>query len=311
MEFSHRPVLLDECINALAIRADGVYVDGTAGGGGHSQEIAKRLTTGRLVAIDQDPDAILAAGARLSPYPQATLVRSNFSRMAQVLGELGISKVDGVLLDIGVSSHQLDTPERGFSYHADAPLDMRMSQEGPSAKDLVNGLPERELSRILFEYGEERYARGIARAIVRRREQGPIETTGELVDAIKSGMPAAAKREQGHPARRTFQALRIEVNGELDRLREGLAAAFSSLKAGGRLAVITFHSLEDRIVKHQYTAWCKGCTCPPDFPVCVCGKTPQGKLYTRKPIEAGKEELEENPRSRSAKLRVIEKIKEE
>lgn len=311
MEFSHRPVLLDECIDALAIREDGVYVDGTAGGGGHSQEIAKRLITGRLIAIDQDPDAILAAGTRLSPYPQAKLVRSNFSRMAQVLQELGISKVDGVLLDIGVSSHQLDTPERGFSYHADAPLDMRMSQEGPSAKDLVNGLPERELSRILFEYGEERYARGIARAIVRRREEGPIETTGELVDAIKSGMPAAAKREQGHPARRTFQALRIEVNGELDRLKEGLVAAFSSLKVGGRLAVITFHSLEDRIVKRQYAAWCKGCTCPPDFPVCVCGKTPQGKLYTRKPIEAGEQELEENPRSRSAKLRVIEKIKDE
>lgn len=311
MEFSHRPVLLDECIDALAIRADGIYVDGTAGGGGHSQEIAKHLTTGRLVAIDQDPDAILAAGARLSPYPQAVLVRSNFSRMAQVLRELGISKVDGVLLDIGVSSYQLDTPERGFSYHADAPLDMRMSQEGPSAKDVVNGFSERELSRILFEYGEERYARGIARAIVRRREEGPIETTGELVDAIKSGMPAAAKREQGHPARRTFQALRIEVNGELDRLREGLEAAFSSLKAGGRLAVITFHSLEDRIVKRQYAAWCKGCTCPPDFPVCICGKTPQGKLYTRKPIEAGEQELKENPRSRSAKLRVIEKIKEE
>ena len=311
MEFSHRPVLLDECIDALAIREDGVYVDGTAGGGGHSQEIAKRLITGRLIAIDQDPDAILAAGTRLSPYPQAKLVRSNFSRMAQVLQELGISKVDGVLLDIGVSSHQLDTPERGFSYHADAPLDMRMSQEGPSAKDLVNGLPERELSRILFEYGEERYARGIARAIVRRREEGPIETTGELVDAIKSGMPAAAKREQGHPARRTFQALRIEVNGELDRLKEGLAAAFLSLKVGGRLAVITFHSLEDRIVKRQYAAWCKGCTCPPDFPVCVCGKTPQWKLYTRKPIEAGEQELKENPRSRSAKLRVIEKIKDE
>lgn len=311
MEFSHRPVLLDECIDALAIREDGVYVDGTAGGGGHSQEIVRRLTTGRLIAIDQDPDAILAAGARLSPYPQATLVRSNFSRMAQVLEELDICKVDGVLLDIGVSSHQLDTPERGFSYHADAPLDMRMSQEGPSAKDLVNGLPERELLRILFEYGEERYARGIARAIVRRREERPIETTGELVDAIKSGMPAAAKREQGHPARRTFQALRIEVNGELDRLKEGLAAAFSSLKVGGRLAVITFHSLEDRIVKRQYAAWCKGCTCPPDFPVCVCGKTPQGKLHTRKPIEAGEQELKENPRSRSAKLRVIEKIKDE
>lgn len=309
MEFSHRPVLLDECIDALAIREDGVYVDGTAGGGGHSQEIAKRLITGRLIAIDQDPDAILAAGTRLSPYPQAKLVRSNFSRMAQVLQELGISKVDGVLLDIGVSSHQLDTPERGFSYHADAPLDMRMSQEGPSAKDLVNGLPERELSRILFEYGEERYARGIARAIVRRREEGPIETTGELVDAIKSGMPAAAKREQGHPARRTFQALRIEVNGELDRLKEGLAAAFLSLKVGGRLAVITFHSLEDRIVKRQYAAWCKGCTCPPDFPVCVCGKTPDAALLTRKPVEASPEELESNPRSRSAKLRVCTRLK--
>ena len=311
MEFSHRPVLLDECIQALAIREDGIYVDGTAGGAGHSQAIAARLTSGRLVAIDQDPDAIKAAGARLSSYPQATLVRANFSRMGQVLRELGIERVDGVLLDIGVSSHQLDTPQRGFSYHADAPLDMRMSQEGPSARDLVNGLSERELSRILFEYGEERYARGIARAIVRCRESHPIETTGELVDVLKSGMPAAAKREQGHPARRTFQALRIEVNGELDRLREGLTAAFASLRVGGRLAVITFHSLEDRIVKRQYAAWCKGCTCPPDFPVCVCGKTPQGRLVARKPIEAGEKELEENPRSRSAKLRVIEKIKDE
>ena len=310
MGFHHKPVLFDETINSLNIRPDGVYMDGTAGGGGHSEAIAGRLKTGLLVSIDQDPDAIQAVTGRLSRYPCSVIRRANFSQMAQVAKELGIfGMVDGVLLDIGVSSYQLDTPERGFSYHHDAPLDMRMSREGPSAYDLVNTLAWQELAQILSRYGEEKYAKSIAQAIVRQREKGPVATTGQLAELVKASVPAAVRRENGHPARKTFQALRIAVNGELDRLSEGLEAAFSVLKPGGRLSVITFHSLEDRVVKQRMAAWCKGCTCPPDFPVCVCGKTPDAELLYRKPLEPTPAELEQNPRSRSAKLRVCVRLK--
>lgn len=308
MQFSHQPVLLRQVLDSLSIREDGVYVDGTAGGGGHSEQIAKRLTTGRLVALDQDPDAVEAAGKRLAAYPTAQVIRSNFSEMKEVLRSLGIESVDGVLLDIGVSSHQLDTPQRGFSFHHDAPLDMRMSQQGISAAEIVNNYPPGQLVSILFDYGEEKYAKSIVRAIVKAREQAPVTSTGQLAELVKNAVPAAARRD-GHPARKTFQALRIAVNGELDHLKKGLEAAFSLLKPEGRLSVITFHSLEDRIVKQQFAAWCKGCICPPDFPVCVCGQTPRGKLLTRKPQEADEQELQENPRSRSAKLRTIIKLK--
>lgn len=307
MQFEHQPVLLRQVLESLHIREDGIYVDGTAGGGGHSEQIAKRLTTGRLIALDQDPDAIEAAGERLSPYAAAQVVRSNFSGMKEVLSSLGIEAVDGVLLDIGVSSHQLDTPERGFSFHHDAPLDMRMSQQGVSAADIVNTYPPGQMVSILFDYGEEKFAKSIVRAIVKAREEAPITSTVQLAELIKGAVPAAVRRD-GHPARKTFQALRIAVNGELDHLKAGLEAAFSLLRPEGRLSVITFHSLEDRIVKQRFAAWCKGCTCPPDFPVCVCGKTPQGKLLTRRPQEADEQELEENPRSRSAKLRTIIKL---
>lgn len=310
MGFYHKPVLFDEAINSLNIRPDGVYIDGTAGGGGHSEAIVSRLKTGLLLSIDQDPDAIEAVTRRLSQYPCSVIRRANFSQMAQVARELGISGgVDGVLLDIGVSSYQLDTPERGFSYHHDAPLDMRMSREGPSAYDLVNNLSWQELAQIISRYGEEKYAKSIAQGIVRQREKGPVATTGQLAELIKASVPAAVRRENGHPARKTFQALRIAVNGELDRLSEGLDAAFSVLKPGGRLSVITFHSLEDRMVKQRMAAWCKGCTCPPDFPVCVCGKTPDAELLYRKPLEPTPAELEQNPRSRSAKLRVCVRLK--
>lgn len=304
----HLPVLLRETIQGLAIKPDGVYVDGTAGGGGHSEAIAKLLTTGKLISIDQDPDAIETVTKRLSPYRCVTVCRANFSQMAEVVRELGVDKVDGVLMDIGVSSHQLDTPERGFSYHSDAPLDMRMSQEGPSARDLVNNLSWQELAGIFSRYGEERFSKRIAQGIEAARQQAPIETTFQLAEIVKNAYPAAARRD-GHPARKVFQALRIAVNGELDRLSEGLDAAFSLLQPGGRLAVITFHSLEDRMVKQRMASWCQGCTCPPDFPVCVCGKTPSAQLVTRKPIEASTTELEENPRSRSAKLRVCTRLK--
>lgn len=304
----HLPVLLRETIEGLAVKPDGVYVDGTAGGGGHSEAIAKRLATGRLIAIDQDPDAIETVTQRLAGYQCVTVCRANFSQMGEVVQNLGVDSVDGVLMDIGVSSHQLDTPERGFSYHSDAPLDMRMSQEGPSAKELVNSLPWQELARIFSQYGEERFSKRIAQEIAAVREQAPIETTFQLAEIVRNAYPAAARRD-GHPARKTFQALRIAVNGELDRLSEGLDAAFSLLKPGGRLAVITFHSLEDRMVKQRMASWCQGCTCPPDFPVCVCGKTPSAKLVTRKPVEASEAELEENPRSRSAKLRVCTRLK--
>lgn len=304
----HRPVLFEETIAALAVRPEGVYVDGTAGGGGHSHAIASKLTSGRLIALDQDPDAIRQATARLEGLP-ATVIRSNFRYMDRVLVEQGVHGVDGILLDIGVSSHQLDEASRGFSYHADAPLDMRMSQEGTTAADLLRELSERELADIFFRFGEEKYSRAIARAIVQQRETQPLTTTGELAELIKAAYPAAARRD-GHPARRVFQALRIAVNAELDCLSEALDIAFSQLKVGGRLAVITFHSLEDRIVKQRFADFCKGCCCPPSFPVCVCGREPAGSLVLRKPVEASEEELAENPRSRSAKLRCIEKLAE-
>lgn len=306
MEFIHKPVLFDEAINALNIKPDGIYFDGTSGGGGHSGAIASRLTTGRLISVDQDPDAIEILHERLGKYPCVTVVKSNFCMIKQVLIEQSISKVDGILLDLGVSSHQLDEGERGFSYKKDAPLDMRMSQEGTTAADLVNNLSEQELSRIIFTYGEEKFAKRIAAAIVRERKNGKIETTLQLADIVKNAIPAATRREGGNPARRTFQALRIEVNGELDKLSKALDEMADCLNPGGRIAVITFHSLEDRIVKQRFTKWCSGCTCPPDFPVCVCGKKPLGHLpfKAKAPTE---EELEENPRSRSARLRVFEK----
>ena len=302
----HRPVLLDETLAALDIRPDSVYLDGTAGGGGHSKAIASRLTTGRLIALDQDPDAVREASRRLEGLP-AVVVRSNFTAMDQVLEELGVKAVDGILLDIGVSSHQLDAPERGFSYHHDAPLDMRMSQSGSTAADLVNSLSAEELADIFFRFGEEKFSRPIARAIVRERAAGPIVTTGRLAEIIKSAVPAAVRRE-GHPARQVFQALRIAVNGELDCLSAALDTAFDCLKEGGRLAVITFHSLEDRLVKQRFAAWRQGCVCPPDFPVCVCGRTPAAEPILRKPAQASPAELKENPRARSAKLRCVRRL---
>ena len=310
MEFSHFSVMLGECIDSLNIKPDGIYVDGTLGGAGHSSQIAKRLTTGRLIGIDRDPVALKAAGERLAPYKDnVTLVHSNFCEIKSVLAELGISGVDGILLDLGVSSPQLDDSSRGFSYMADAPLDMRMnSQDVLDAGQVVNTWSQEELKRILYTYGEERYAPQIAAAICRRREEKPIETTLELVDIIRSAMPPAALREKQHPAKRSFQAIRIAVNDELGSVEKVMADAIPALNPGGRLAVITFHSLEDRIVKTAMTAASKGCTCPPSFPVCVCGKKPQVKLISRKPITATQEELDVNPRSRSAKLRVCEKL---
>lgn len=307
MEFVHKSVLLNESVDSLNIKPGGIYVDGTAGGGGHSFQIASRLNGGRLIAVDQDPDAIKAAGRRLEGFSNVTLVRSNFSQIKEILFSLGITSVDGVLLDIGVSSWQLDSPERGFSYHNDAPLDMRMSQEGTSAYDIVNGYEAGELIRILSVYGEEKFARNIVRAIVRAREQKKIETTLELAEIVKNSYPAKA-RKKGHPARKTFQAIRIAVNGELDRLREGLQNSFDVLNTDGRLAVITFHSLEDRIVKRTMADWCVGCTCPKDFPVCVCGNKPKAELIYRKPVEPSEQELAENSRARSAKLRVCKKL---
>ena len=309
-EFHHVSVLLDECIEALNIRPDGIYVDGTLGGAGHSYHIAEKLTTGRLIGIDRDPVALAAAGKRLEPFgDRVTLVHSNFCRMAQVLEELGIPGVDGILLDLGVSSPQLDDGARGFSYMADAPLDMRMdSGDALTAHTVVNTWSQEELKRILYDYGEERYAPAIAAAIVRRRETAPIETTLELVDVIRSAMPAAALREKQHPAKRSFQAIRIAVNDELNSVSKAMETMIPKLNPGGRLAVITFHSLEDRIVKSAMAAGAKGCICPPEFPVCVCGRKPQVKLLTRKPIVSGDEELDRNPRARSAKLRVCEKL---
>ncbi len=308
--FYHVSVLLNECIDGLAIKPDGIYVDGTLGGAGHSSQIVKRLTTGRLIGIDRDPVALAAAGERLKPYEdKVTLVHANFCEIARVLEELNISGVDGILLDLGVSSPQLDDAGRGFSYMMDAPLDMRMnSQDVLDAGIVVNTWSQEELRRILYTYGEERYAPQIAAAICRRREQKTIETTLELVDIIRSAMPPAALREKQHPAKRSFQAIRIAVNDELGSVEKVMADAIPVLNPGGRLAVITFHSLEDRIVKTAMAEAAKGCTCPPNFPVCTCGKKPQVKLISRKPITACDEELEANPRSRSAKLRVCEKI---
>ena len=310
VSFSHYSVLLRECIEGLHIRPNGVYIDGTAGGGGHSAGIAACLTTGTLLALDRDPDAVEAASERLVDFPQARVIRANFADMAAVLHREGFERADGVLLDLGVSSHQLDTAERGFSYQTDAPLDMRMSREGRSAAEIVANYPASELQRIFRVYGEERYAKQIASNIVRTRQNTPIETTGQLAELIKSSIPAAARREK-NPCKRVFQAIRIEVNGELDCLREGMLKAFELLAPGGRLVVITFHSLEDRMVKHQFREWCTGCTCPPDFPVCVCNKKPRAALCGKQPILPSLEELAENKRSQSAKLRIIEKLPEE
>lgn len=309
MEFNHTPVLLNEAVDGLHINPNGIYVDGTAGGGGHSAEILRRLSSGKLVSIDQDPDAICTVKQRFKDNENSIIIKGNFSDMKELLSERCIRQVDGVLLDIGVSSHQLDTPERGFSFHDDAPLDMRMSQSGASAADLVNNLSQQELSRIIFTYGEEKYAGSIAKGIVKARGEREIKTTLELAEIIKSSVPEKVRRA-GHPARKTFQALRIEVNHELDALKKGLEDAFDLLSVGGRLAVITFHSLEDRIVKQTMAGFCQGCVCPKDFPVCVCGRTPRAKLITRKPIVANDQELSTNPRARSAKLRICEKIAE-
>ncbi len=305
MEFIHKPVLFDEVIESLNIKPDGIYVDGTAGGAGHSKGIAEKLTTGRLISLDRDPDAVKTATERLSGFP-ATVIKSNFKDMASVLAGLGIDKVDGILLDLGVSSFQLDTAERGFSYHKEAPLDMRMSKEGMSAADLVNNYSVGELTDIFNKYGEEKFSYRIAQRIVSEREKSAILTTTQLADIIAAAVPAKARRD-GHPARKCFQALRIAVNGELESLETALESAFTLLKPDGILSIITFHSLEDRMVKLKFKELCTGCTCPPDFPVCVCGKSPRGTLVNRKPISAGERELEENPRSRSAILRAIKK----
>ncbi len=301
--FTHIPVMLSEVINSLNIKPDGIYVDGTAGGAGHSSEIAKRLTTGKLISLDRDPDAVKTASERLQGYP-AEVVKSNFSEMDRVLNSMGIDGADGILLDLGVSSYQLDSAERGFSYRKDAELDMRMSKDGISAEDLVNNLSADELADIFRRYGEERFAYKIAQRIVKERTAMRITGTLQLAEIISSAVPAAARRD-GHPARKCFQALRIAVNGELDSLDTALDTAFNLLNKDGVLAIITFHSLEDRMVKQRFKEYCTGCICPPDFPVCVCGRTPRGRLLSKKAIEPTEKELEDNPRSRSAKLRVI------
>ena len=302
--------MLEECIEGLDIRPDGIYVDGTAGGAGHSSAIAARLgEKGRLIALDRDPDAVAVATQRLSVYPNARVFHRNYSEIRAVLDELDIDYADGILMDLGVSSFQLDEGSRGFSYHSDAPLDMRMSKEGMSAADVVNTFSEAELAKIIFEYGEEKFSRKIASNIIKAREASPIETTLQLADIIRESVPQKARREK-NPCKKTFQAIRIAVNGEFEHLEKGLEDAFFSLRAGGRLAVITFHSLEDRLVKQKFAEWCRGCICPPDFPQCVCGRKPQGKLVNRKPLEAKEQELERNNRSRSAKLRIIERSAE-
>ncbi len=310
IEFSHRSVLLAECIEALAIRPDGIYVDGTAGGGGHSAAIASHLESGHLIAIDQDEAAIEAAGKRLAPFGErAVVVRSNFSELERVVHEQGYEQIDGLLLDLGVSSYQLDTAERGFSYSADAPLDMRMDKrKALTAYEVVNTYSEAALKKILYDYGEERFAPSIAAAIVRERARKPIETTSELSELIKRSIPPFAREGGHHPAKRSFQAIRIEVNGELAIIEPTIRTAVSLLRPGGRLAIITFHSLEDRPVKQTMADLARGCTCPKEFPVCVCGRKPVVRVITRKPILPSAKELEENPRSRSAKLRVAEKL---
>ncbi len=309
-EFTHYPVMLHECIEGLNIRPDGVYVDGTLGRAGHSMEIAKRLTTGRLYCIDRDMAAIEAARDRLSPWmDRVSLIHGNFTDLDRLLEEYSAPPADGMLFDFGVSSPQLDDPARGFSYMQDAPLDMRMDQSQPlTARTVVNEWSQEELKRILYQYGEERYAPAIAAAIVRAREESPIETTLQLVEVIRSAMPATALREKQHPAKRSFQAIRIAVNDELTAAQRVIDQAVPRLAKGGRLCVITFHSLEDRIVKNGFGTFAKGCTCPPDFPVCVCGKKPTLKSVSKKPVLPSQKELEENPRSRSAKLRIAEKL---
>ena len=303
MEFVHKSVLFDEAIKALDLNENKIIVDGTAGGGGHSGEIAKRAK--RVISIDQDPDAIAVLNERLGDKKNVTIVHDNYSNIKNIISNLNIEKIDGLLLDLGVSSFQLDTAERGFSFHKDAPLDMRMSKSGLSAYDVVNNYDERQLADIIYRYGEEKFSRRIAANIVKARAKKPIETTFERVDIIKSSMPQKAMRD-AHPARRTFQAIRIEVNAELDVLKSTLEDAFDILAPGGRIAIITFHSLEDRIVKEQFAKWCQGCTCPKEFPVCVCGKKTKGKNF--KSISPSKEELEENPRARSSRLRIFEKF---
>ncbi|HKM32087.1 MAG TPA: 16S rRNA (cytosine(1402)-N(4))-methyltransferase RsmH [Oscillospiraceae bacterium] len=307
MDFNHKSVMLEESIEGLAIRPNGIYVDCTAGGAGHSVEIAKKLEKGILIALDRDPDAIKVAGERLREYRCAQVVRASFVDIERVLGGFGMEKVDGVLMDLGVSSFQLDNPERGFSYNTDAPLDMRMSKDGLSAHDVVNSYSEQDLTRILFEYGEERFSRSIAGNIVAARENAPIETTLQLAEIIKTSMPAAARRDK-NPSKKSFQAIRMEVNGELDALSNGLDSAFKLLSSGGRLVVITFHSLEDRLVKQRFVSWCKGCVCPPEFPICICDKKPEARFVNKKPIVASQQELSENKRSKSAKLRILEKL---
>ncbi len=308
MEFKHVSVLFEESIKELSINESGIYIDGTAGGGGHSSAILEKLTDGKLLSIDQDPDAIAVLKEKLSKYKNSILEMGNFSQMEELLHKNSITQVDGVLLDIGVSSFQLDEADRGFSYHNDAVLDMRMSKSGISAKDIVNEKDAREIAKIISMYGEEKFAMSIAKAIVKYRAQKPIETTLELSEVIKSALPAAVKREGGHPARKTFQALRIEVNDELGNLKKGLKAAFKLLKPGGRLCVITFHSLEDRIVKKQMNEWCIACTCPKDFPICVCGGKAQAKVIYKRGLLPSQKEIDENPRARSARLRVLEKL---
>ena len=311
MEFSHVSVLAEECIQALNLRPDGVYVDGTTGGGGHSLRIAQQLgPAGRLICIDRDEEALAAASRRLEAYrDRVTFVKSNFAQIAQVIEGQGLAGVDGILFDLGVSSYQLDNGDRGFSYMHDAPLDMRMDRSQPfSAWDVVNTYTQEQLRQILWEYGEERYSGRVAAAIVEQREESPIETTGQLAQVIREAMPAAARREKQHPAKRSFQAIRIEVNGELRAVEQAMEGSVDKLLPGGRLAVISFHSLEDRIVKKIFAQQAKGCTCPPEFPVCVCGKKPRLKLISRGVITAGQKELDENPRARSAKLRVAERI---
>ncbi len=310
MEYTHEPVLLQECLDGLDIRPDGVYVDGTLGRAGHSLEIVRRLTTGRLIAIDRDGAALDAAPARLEGHMgKVTLVRGNFGDLPAILADLRVDAVDGMLFDFGVSSPQLDDGSRGFSYLQDAPLDMRMDRSAPlTAWEVVNGWSQEGLKRILWQYGEERYSGQIAAAIVRERERAPIDTTGQLSELIRSAMPAKARREKQHPAKRSFQAIRIAVNDELGEVERLLDGALDALDAGGRLAIISFHSLEDRLVKTAFGDWARGCTCPPDFPVCVCGKTPKVRLIGKRPITAGDEELDRNPRARSARLRVAEKL---
>lgn len=309
MEFAHKSVLLKECIDNLNIRPDGIYVDGTLGGGGHSFEIASRLSDGHLYGIDQDANAIAAALKRLEPVSErVTVVRNNYCNMQEVLEDNGVDGVDGILLDLGVSSHQLDDPDRGFTYMADAPLDMRMDQRvAKSAVDVVNGYSEAELFRVIRDYGEDPFAKNIAKHIVRCRQEHPIETTGQLTEAIRAAIPMKIQKTLGHPGKRTFQAIRIEVNGELEVLRTALDRMCDITKPGGRICIITFHSLEEKIVKSTFRKWENPCTCPPDFPVCVCGKKSLGRVITRKPILPSEEELNENSRSHSAKLRVFER----